>query len=119
MKLDAVLPWPPSVNHYWEKNHKGMHLGKAAQDFKTEAGFLLVRARPVGWPLGERYSLRLYCFPPDKRKRDLDNILKGIMDAGNKIVYGDDEQIDQLSVARYQVDKARPRVHLHLEAMKC
>ena len=50
-----------------------------------------------------RYSR---AFPPDKRCRDLDNILKAIFDAlVTSGLMGDDEQIDDIRVIRGDVVK--------------
>lgn len=49
-------------------------------------------------------SIRL--DPPDRRRRDLDNALKGTLDALEKAgVYNDDGQIDKLSIERGEVVK--------------
>jgi crossover junction endodeoxyribonuclease RusA len=58
-----------------------------------------------------RIRLAAYVFPPDKRARDLDNILKVPMDAMQKMgVYKNDSQIDELLVFRENVDKNHPRI---------
>jgi len=44
-------------------------------------------------------------YPPDKRKRDLDNILKALLDAMQGSLYEDDSQIDQLLIKRGDVIK--------------
>lgn len=49
----------------------------------------------------ERLSLSILAYPPDRRKRDLDNILKSLLDAlMHARVYSDDSQIDRLSIMR-------------------
>jgi crossover junction endodeoxyribonuclease RusA len=52
-----------------------------------------------------RYSgpvaLRVFAYPPDKRRRDLDNILKGVQDA--LVAAGvllDDYQVDEIHIIR-------------------
>jgi crossover junction endodeoxyribonuclease RusA len=43
-------------------------------------------------------------FPPDRRRRDLDNTLKAVCDSLAHVgVYEDDSQIDVLTVRRAQV----------------
>lgn len=61
-----------------------------------------------GWGLQNRYSVSLFLFFSDLRKRDLDNAGKSILDAMNGVVYNDDAQIDEL-FARRLVDKDVPR----------
>jgi crossover junction endodeoxyribonuclease RusA len=46
-------------------------------------------------------SLSVVLFPPDKRKRDVDNYLKGLLDAlTHAEVWTDDSLVDQLAVYR-------------------
>jgi crossover junction endodeoxyribonuclease RusA len=49
----------------------------------------------------DRISLEVYAHPPDRRRRDIDNILKclcdGLQHAG---VYEDDCQIDEIHISR-------------------
>jgi len=45
-------------------------------------------------------------YPPDKRKRDLDNICKNLLDSLQKAqIYPDDNQIDLLIIQRKEVVK--------------
>ena len=52
-------------------------------------------------PLTGRLGIVIYVFPPDKRVRDLDNLLKQPLDALQHAgVYLNDGQIDQLMIRR-------------------
>jgi len=51
--------------------------------------------------LAGRLAVRIECSPPDRRRRDLDNVPKGLLDAlthGQVIL--DDSQIDDLHIVR-------------------
>lgn len=51
-------------------------------------------------------SLRIDAAPPDRRSRDIDNILKAVMDALQAAgVYHDDTQVDDLHVVRLPVNR--------------
>jgi len=50
---------------------------------------------------------------PDNRRRDLDNVLKSILDAMNGIVYKDDCQVQKLILSK-TVEAGYPRVELHI-----
>ena len=51
----------------------------------------------VSDPLACEIALTLDVFPPDNRRRDLDNVLKAIFDAlGDAGIYEDDSQIKHL-----------------------
>jgi Holliday junction resolvase RusA-like endonuclease len=56
--------------------------------------------------------MHLDFFMPDKRRRDPNNLLKGIADALEGIVYTDDKQITKLSWENMGVDRAQPRVEI-------
>ena len=51
----------------------------------------------------ERLKIFLIAYPPDKRKRDIDNLLKAVIDAlQHASVFPDDSQIDDLHIIRGQ-----------------
>ena len=111
--IEFDIPWPPSVNHYWRSPTRGKFAGrhlisKRGREYRAEvAGLRMAHgqgARYVPGPLMTgRLSVTLRCCPPDKRRRDLDNILKAAFDAMQHAgIYEDDEQVDRLIVERYR-----------------
>lgn len=54
-------------------------------------------------------------YPPDKRRRDIGNFRKGLLDALQGVVYADDYQIVRETWCRGSIDKANPRLELLLE----
>jgi crossover junction endodeoxyribonuclease RusA len=55
-------------------------------------------------PLTGRLAVEVTLFPPDRRRRDVDNALKAMLDSvGNGGAYLDDSQIDDLRVVRGEV----------------
>jgi Holliday junction resolvase RusA-like endonuclease len=71
----------------------------------------VARLKALGGPLG----VKLYVYRP-RRRGDLDNTLKVILDALNGIAWVDDGQIEMLHVERFD-DKTNPRVELECEAL--
>lgn len=64
----------------------------------------------IAWDLGaESFRVTLVVFAKDRRRTDVDNIEKGILDACNGILWNDDSQVDDLRTVR-TVDKGNPRV---------
>ncbi|MCG7932090.1 MAG: RusA family crossover junction endodeoxyribonuclease [Candidatus Thiodiazotropha lotti] len=108
LKFD--LPWPPSVNTYWRhvvmKGRSTTMLSKAGREFrKTAAGELLAQGG-VFTELTGRLRVHLQAFPPDRRKRDLDNLPKSVLDAlTHAKVWLDDSQIDDLRITRGHIVK--------------
>ena len=52
-------------------------------------------------PLQGRLAMAIELYPPDKRRRDIDNVLKATLDAlQHGGAYADDCQIDYLTISR-------------------
>lgn len=103
--IEITLPWPPSVNHYW-RNFKGrMVLSKNGINYRNKV-IKCVQDGNVSKIGKARIAVIIIANPPDRRRRDLDNLCKGVLDglayAG---VYKDDSQIDDLRVTRANVEK--------------
>lgn len=68
-------------------------------------------------PSGGRIALCMDAFPPDRRRRDLDNIRKPVLDALEHAgVYADDSQIDLLITGRREAAKPG-RLELQLDEL--
>jgi crossover junction endodeoxyribonuclease RusA len=112
IQLTLKLPWPPSLNTYWRSPNKGPLAGRTLISEKGRAyreavlWGLTTEKLPADSLLTARLSVALYAYPPDKRRRDLDNLPKAILDALTHAgVWADDEQIDQLSIQRCEQRK--------------
>lgn len=72
------LPFPPSVNNLFINIGRGRAPSKRYQAWKADAQVALLKQgrQSVSGPVEFRVSIT----PPDKRKRDLDNLLKGPLD---------------------------------------
>ncbi len=95
------LPWPPSTNRYWRKWQNRMVMGKDGRDYrdKVKAGMVIHRT------LYGRLSVRVEAYPPDRRTRDLDNVLKALLDAMEHAgAYHNDSQIDRITIERKEVE---------------
>ena len=98
-----TLPWPPSANHYWFlvacKGGGRKVIGKKGKEYRES----VKAAVGASEGLSGRLKLTVSAHAPDKRKRDLDNILKALLDSLEEAgVYADDNQIDELHVFRKQ-----------------
>ena len=101
------LPFPPSVNHYWRMVRGKMLISKAGREYRKAVGLLVFPYAAYGVPLfpeSFRLSVALLAHPPDRRRRDLDNMLKAALDALQHAgVYADDSQIDHLEIDRGEI----------------
>ena len=103
--VTVELPWPPSVNHYWGTRGKARFIGAAGKAFRAAVLAAWYQARAQGFGTA-RLSVTLLAHAPDRRKRDLDNILKATLDAlCHARVFEDDAQIDVLDVRRRKPEK--------------
>ena len=112
--ITLTLPWPPSVNRYWRsvlvgkgnKAHMQVLVSKEGRQYKRD----VIHARPAfcGPPatLTGRLLVHVTLCAPTRRKYDLDNRMKALLDAMQHAgVYADDEQIDTLQITRGRVAK--------------
>ena len=110
--INVELPWPPSVNKYWRRNGSRYFISKEGQRFKRDVGFLCSRYKGM-FIDKQRLSISIAAYPPDKRRRDLDNILKVLFDSLEAIgVFEDDSQIDEIFVKRQPELEAKVMVNL-------
>ncbi len=96
-----TLPFPPSVNHYWRHYRGRTVISQEGQAYRTAVCALLAGGGPRKPPSGGRIALCMDAFPPDRRRRDLDNLQKAVLDALEHAgLYEDDSQIDLLVTRR-------------------
>ena len=106
----VTLPWPPSTHRIWR--NVAVHgkprtlLSEEGRRFRTTAAQMCMLGGVNNRQLAGRLAVSMVACPPDRRARDLDNVLKATLDALTHAgVWLDDSQIDLLSVERAQVVK--------------
>lgn len=104
-RITITLPYPPSVNHYWKSRvvRKGtrfapsVYVSDVGQNYQRTVKRLLDGVPRFVGPL----RVQILVQPPDGRARDIDNILKCLLDALTKAgVWHDDSQVASLLVVR-------------------
>lgn len=96
------LPFPPSINHYWRRVGPRTLISRGGRRYRAAVALQLA-ARCVS-PLRGRLSVHVIACPPDRRRRDLDNLQKALLDAlQHGGAYYDDAQIDRIEVERGSV----------------
>lgn len=104
MTIQLLLPWPPSVNNYWLSRGNMRFISKAGRAFRSDVERECAQLGVT--PLEGRLAVHIALFPPDKRARDIDNILKALLDACEHAgCYASDNQIDELHVVRQGISK--------------
>ena len=102
MLIDLVLPYPPTVNTYWRRRGSTYFISEEGKRYRRAVA-LIVRQQRLKLSLSGRLAIKVIAEPPDKRRRDLDNILKAPLDALTHAgLLMDDEQFDEINIVRAQ-----------------
>lgn len=108
------LPWPPSINNYYEPRMRrgrflGFQLNTRARAYRANALAALMEQKAARLPPDEPVALHILFHVPDRRARDIDNPLKGILDALEFAkVLPNDRQVRRLQVAFSDEPPAKP-----------
>jgi crossover junction endodeoxyribonuclease RusA len=108
MTEDIVLylPWPPTINSYYKMTRAGQrYLDKSVRAFRAAVAESINEQAP-GLCLYDPLFMEVYLFMPDRRKRDVDNYMKGLLDALTEAgLWEDDSLVDQLHIYRGELVK--------------
>ena len=103
------LPYPPTVNHYWRRVGERTLISCAGRAYRRRVMEALAEQRAD--EAEGSVAVIVHVQPPDRRRRDLDNILKALLDAlQHGGAYQDDSQIDHLEVIRGEPERPDGRV---------
>jgi Holliday junction resolvase RusA-like endonuclease len=97
--LELELPYPPSVNHYFRMVGRRILISREGRVFRTRVCSTLAAlgVRPMMGPL----ALEIEVYPPDNRRRDIDNVQKALLDAlQHGGAYEDDSQVMRLAIEK-------------------
>ena len=96
------LPYPPSLNRYWRSVAGRVLISKDGREYRAS---VLKAVGGKGLRLPGRLCVKIAAYMPDKRRRDLDNLNKALLDSMTHAgVWVDDSQIDDLQVIRHAVE---------------
>ena len=96
--IEITLPWPPSVNTYWRNFDGRMIISARGREYRETVGDQMTLQTMVKHFKG-LLRVEIEAFRPDKRRRDLDNLLKATLDGlAHAGVYEDDSQIVDLRI---------------------
>ena len=102
LKLPS-LPFPPSVNHYWVRNRNGgLRVSAEGKAFREAVMWKLKNT--ISQPMQGMLAVDILVSMPDRRRRDLDNLMKAALDALTAAgVWLDDSQIADLRIRKSPV----------------
>lgn len=98
--VTLTLPWPPTVNTYWRRNgHRYFVTAEGVRFREAVRAVALGRVERMDGPV----ILRLRAEPPDNRRRDLDNVMKALLDGlQHGGVYADDSQVKRIEAEMFE-----------------
>lgn len=108
--LFIKTPFPPTVNTYWRnivmQGKPRTITSKEGRVFRERVLSMVCFDDMTRPALTGRLEVTIDLCPPDKRKRDIDNYAKAVLDAMTHAgVWGDDSQIDRLIINRLPPEK--------------
>jgi crossover junction endodeoxyribonuclease RusA len=96
-RVTLTMPWPPTINTYWRNVNGRTILSRAGREYRTNT---LAQLHGTGSVPG-RIAVTIFAHPPDRRRRDLDNLPKSVLDAlTHASIIQDDSMIDDLRIIR-------------------
>jgi crossover junction endodeoxyribonuclease RusA len=99
--ITLTIPFAPTLNHMWGYAGKRKYLKKEVHEFRAKVTEAAIEANAK---INGRLAIFIALYPATKRKFDIDNRVKAILDALQLAgVFLDDEQVDFLWVVRRPV----------------
>lgn len=105
MAVELELPFPPSINHYFSYYQGRPVLSKDARTYRHQVRRIAIAKgiKPMMGPL----AIRIDIYPPDNRRRDIDNCFKSVLDALQHAgAFWDDSQIVWLLSIKHESNPA-------------
>ena len=106
--LIMTIPYPPSINKYWLLNRNGSRrLSADAVDFRNS---VIAEFYKFSWrnQLTGKCTVVIDEYPKNRIRRDIDNVIKPILDALTHAgVWEDDEQVYKLLVRKHEPDEQK------------
>lgn len=95
--IEVELPFPPSVNHYYRRVGPRTLISREGRRFRERVCAILA-GLGIG-SLDGTLHLEIEVYPPDRQRRDIDNVQKALLDAlQHGGLYTDDSQIKKLNI---------------------
>jgi Holliday junction resolvase RusA-like endonuclease len=99
-ELILELPYPPSLNSYYRHVGNKVLISKAGREYRERIKAIVSFDGIKGF---DKVDLQVIitCYPPDNRRRDIDNTLKCLFDSlTHSQIWNDDSQVKRLFVEK-------------------
>lgn len=106
--VELFLPFPPSINDYYGNHGHVKFVRAKGSQFRKDVREAVIQQLGPNFPVIDwKMKIAINEYMPDRRKRDLDNYLKALLDSLSPLekdgwpgIWEDDSLIDQLSITR-------------------
>ncbi|EMC4229590.1 RusA family crossover junction endodeoxyribonuclease [Cronobacter sakazakii] len=100
---EFCLPFPPSVNTYWRRRGMQYFIAPKGREYRR-AVIEIIRQQGLDNKSKARMKIKIIADVPDRRRRDLDNLLKAVCDSLEHAGFVlDDNQFDEIHLKRGEV----------------
>ena len=108
--VELTTPVPPTLNHNIGARGKARYMTAEYKDFLWAVAEEWARRRVEDWDATKRFEIVIKLHFATRRKCDIDNRIKPLLDALTRAgVWDDDAQVDAIKVRRGGADKDNPR----------
>lgn len=111
VEADAISKGRPRVTS------RGTFTPKRTREFEKLVRASAAAVRPLEWKIDGRYRVEICIMPKTRRRADIDNQAKAILDGLNGVFYRDDYQVDQLAIERIPPDGRAPFIRISVEVL--
>lgn len=95
--LSIVLPYPPTANHIWKVARGRIILTERGRMYRRAVAMSVLAQLGLSKAIQCDLVMVIEAMPPDRRRRDIDNIQKATLDAlTHAKVWKDDSQVRDL-----------------------
>jgi Holliday junction resolvase RusA-like endonuclease len=115
--LFFTVPGPPVP---WQRVSRDKRTGRAfvpqeTRSYEAHVGWcgrvaLTTNGWNRCWPMQASYAISAAIYVPDRRRRDVTNIVKALEDGLIGVLWDDDSQVEWLRDVRRFIDRDQPRV---------
>lgn len=115
--MNITLPYPPSVNSMYRTFRGRMLISKKGREW-IKVAVHEAQAQANGWFVNGPCSIAIRAFVPDHRRRDIDNLSKGLFDSITHAgIWKDDCQVKDMRITHCGIDRDNPRCEVTIEAL--
>ena len=110
-----MIPIPPlTANSIWRSGKNKIYLNPKYKTWQKEAAWTAINNK-IGLGAKEHYSLSIKAGRPDKRRRDIDNIIKPISDLLVAVQYVADDYLCNKVTAEWSDEVEKGMVKIIIE----